>query len=93
MDHRPHDPRVRRPRGAPRTTAWTAPEGFCAVTGRCSGSVIAGRPPRWAPANTIQAVEAALAQGVDLVELDVFGRSDRTLVLGHSRKELGDEPA
>ena len=44
-----------------------------------------------APA-TIQAVEAALAQGVDLVELDVFGRPDRTLVLGHSRKELGEEP-
>jgi glycerophosphoryl diester phosphodiesterase len=46
-----------------------------------------------APANTIQAVEAALAHGVDLVELDVFGRPDRTLVLGHSRKELGEEPA
>ena len=45
-----------------------------------------------APANTIQAVEAALAQGVDIVELDVFGRPDRTLVLGHSRKELGEEP-
>jgi glycerophosphoryl diester phosphodiesterase len=45
-----------------------------------------------APANTIQAVEAAIEQGVDLVELDVFGRPDRTLVLGHSRRELGDEP-
>ena len=45
-----------------------------------------------APPNTIQAVEAALAQGVDLIELDVFGRPDRTLVLGHSRKELGEEP-
>jgi glycerophosphoryl diester phosphodiesterase len=45
-----------------------------------------------APANTIQAVEAALERGVDLVELDVFGRPDRTLVLGHSRKELGEEP-
>ena len=45
-----------------------------------------------APANTIRAVEAALAHGVDLVELDVFGRPDRTLVLGHSRKELGEEP-
>jgi glycerophosphoryl diester phosphodiesterase len=45
-----------------------------------------------APANTIQAVEVALAHGVDLVELDVFGRPDRTLVLGHSRKELGEEP-
>jgi glycerophosphoryl diester phosphodiesterase len=45
-----------------------------------------------APANTIQAVEAALAHGVNLVELDVFGRPDRTLLLAHSRKELGDEP-
>jgi glycerophosphoryl diester phosphodiesterase len=45
-----------------------------------------------APANTIQAVEAALEQGVDFVELDVFGRPDKTLVLGHSRRELGDEP-
>jgi glycerophosphoryl diester phosphodiesterase len=45
-----------------------------------------------APPNTIQAVEAALVHGVDLVELDVFGRPDRTLVLGHSRKELGEEP-
>ncbi|HEU5065459.1 MAG TPA: glycerophosphodiester phosphodiesterase [Gaiellaceae bacterium] len=45
-----------------------------------------------APANTIQAVEAAIAHGVDLVELDVFGGPDRTLVLGHSRKELGEEP-
>lgn len=45
-----------------------------------------------APPNTIQAVEAAVAQGVDLVELDVFGRPDRTLVLGHSRRELGEEP-
>jgi glycerophosphoryl diester phosphodiesterase len=45
-----------------------------------------------APPNTIAAVEVALAHGVDLVELDVFGRPDRTLVLGHSRRELGDEP-
>jgi glycerophosphoryl diester phosphodiesterase len=45
-----------------------------------------------APANTIQAVEAALEQDVDFVELDVFGRPDKTLVLGHSRRELGDEP-
>ena len=27
-----------------------------------------------------------------MVELDVFGRPDRTLVLGHSRRELGEEP-
>jgi glycerophosphoryl diester phosphodiesterase len=45
-----------------------------------------------APPNTIAAVEAALEQGVDLIELDVFGRPDKTLVLGHSRRELGDEP-
>ena len=45
-----------------------------------------------APPNTIAAVDAALAHGVDLIELDVFGRPDKTLVLGHSRRELGDEP-
>jgi glycerophosphoryl diester phosphodiesterase len=45
-----------------------------------------------APPNTIAGVEAALAQGVDMIELDVFGRPDRTLVLGHSRRELGEEP-
>jgi glycerophosphoryl diester phosphodiesterase len=44
-----------------------------------------------APANTIAAVEAALAQGVDMVELDVLGRPDRTLVLGHSHRELEAE--
>ena len=42
------------------------------------------------PANTIEAVEAALVHGVDLVELDVFW--DRQLVLGHSRRELTEEP-
>ena len=46
-----------------------------------------------APANTIAAVEAALALGVDMVELDVLGRPDRTVVLGHSHSELGSEPA
>jgi glycerophosphoryl diester phosphodiesterase len=45
-----------------------------------------------APPNTIAAVEAALALGVDLVELDVLGRPDRTLVLGHSHRELEAEP-
>jgi glycerophosphoryl diester phosphodiesterase len=45
-----------------------------------------------APANTIEAAEAALVHGVDLVELDVFGCSNRKLVLGHSRRELTDEP-
>ena len=45
-----------------------------------------------APANTIAAVEAALEQGVDHVELDVFAGRDGQLVLGHSRKELADEP-
>jgi glycerophosphoryl diester phosphodiesterase len=46
-----------------------------------------------APANTMAAVEAALALGVDMVELDVLGRPDRTLVLGHSHRELEAEPA
>jgi len=45
-----------------------------------------------APANTIAAVEAALERGVDHVELDVFAGRDGQLVLGHSRKELADEP-
>jgi len=45
-----------------------------------------------APENTIEAVEAALAHGVDMVELDVFAGLDGTLVLGHSRRELEDEP-
>ena len=45
-----------------------------------------------APANTIASIEAALAAGVDLVELDVFGGPARMLVLGHSRRELGAEP-
>ena len=45
-----------------------------------------------APENTIAAVEAALALGVDMVELDVLGRPDRTLVLGHSHRELETEP-
>jgi len=42
--------------------------------------------------NTIAAVEAAVALGVDMVELDVLGRPDRALVLGHSHRELGVEP-
>jgi glycerophosphoryl diester phosphodiesterase len=46
-----------------------------------------------APANTLAAVQAALALGVDLVELDVLARPDRTLVLGHSHRELEAEPA
>jgi glycerophosphoryl diester phosphodiesterase len=46
-----------------------------------------------APPNTIAAVEAALEVGVDMVEIDVLGRPDRTLVIGHSHGELGDEPA
>jgi glycerophosphoryl diester phosphodiesterase len=45
-----------------------------------------------APPNTLAAIEAALELGVDMVELDVLGRPDRTLVLGHSRKELEAEP-
>jgi glycerophosphoryl diester phosphodiesterase len=45
-----------------------------------------------APPNTIGAVEAALALGVDMVELDVLARPDRTLLLGHSHRELEAEP-
>ena len=45
-----------------------------------------------APENTIEAVEAALEHGVDHVELDVFAGRDGKLVLGHSRRELADEP-
>jgi glycerophosphoryl diester phosphodiesterase len=45
-----------------------------------------------APANTIEAAEAALVHGVDLIELDVFGGSNRELVLSHSRRELTEEP-
>lgn len=45
-----------------------------------------------APANTIAAIEAALEAGVDMVELDVLGKPDRTLVLGHSHRELGARP-
>jgi glycerophosphoryl diester phosphodiesterase len=45
-----------------------------------------------APANTIAAVEAALQHHVDMVELDVFSGRDGELVLGHSRRELADEP-
>jgi glycerophosphoryl diester phosphodiesterase len=45
-----------------------------------------------APANTIESVEAALAHGVDFVELDVFSGRQGRLVLGHSRRELSDEP-
>jgi glycerophosphoryl diester phosphodiesterase len=44
-----------------------------------------------APANTIEAVEAALVHGVDFVELDVFASGGR-LVLGHSRRELSAAP-
>jgi glycerophosphoryl diester phosphodiesterase len=45
-----------------------------------------------APANTIEAVEAALVHGVDLVEIDVFGAPGGRLVLSHSRRELVAEP-
>jgi glycerophosphoryl diester phosphodiesterase len=45
-----------------------------------------------APPNTIAAIEAALEAGVDMVELDILGRPDRTLVLGHSLRELDADP-
>jgi glycerophosphoryl diester phosphodiesterase len=44
-----------------------------------------------APANTVEAVEAALVHGVDFVELDVFF-ADGRLVLGHSHRELTEKP-
>ena len=44
-----------------------------------------------APANTIEAVEAALVHGVDFVELDVFFAEGK-LVVGHSRRELTATP-
>jgi glycerophosphoryl diester phosphodiesterase len=46
-----------------------------------------------APANTLAAVEAALALGVDMVELDVLANPARSLILGHSHRELEEEPA
>jgi glycerophosphoryl diester phosphodiesterase len=45
-----------------------------------------------APANTIEAAEAALVHGVDLIELDVFGSPNGQLVLSHSRRELAEQP-
>lgn len=45
-----------------------------------------------APANTIEAVEAALVHGVEFVELDVFSGPNGKLVLGHSRRELAENP-
>lgn len=45
-----------------------------------------------APPNSIAAIEAALEAGVDMVELDVLGRPDRTLILGHSHRELEADP-
>ena len=45
-----------------------------------------------APPNTIEAAEAALVHGVDLIELDVFGGPNGQLVLSHSRRELTEQP-
>ncbi len=45
-----------------------------------------------APANTIPAIEAALAAGVDIVELDIVARPNGRLALGHSLRELEAEP-
>jgi glycerophosphoryl diester phosphodiesterase len=46
-----------------------------------------------APPNTIAGIEAALAHGVDMVELDVVARPDGELVLGHSLREIQAEHA
>jgi glycerophosphoryl diester phosphodiesterase len=45
-----------------------------------------------APANTLQAIEAAIDVGVDMVELDVLSVGGR-VVLAHSARELGPEAA
>jgi glycerophosphoryl diester phosphodiesterase len=44
------------------------------------------------PANSLEAIEGALAAGVDIVELDVFGHGREGLVLSHSAGELPSEP-
>lgn len=44
------------------------------------------------PANSLQAIEAALEAGVDVVELDVLGHAHHGLVLSHSARELPPEP-
>jgi glycerophosphoryl diester phosphodiesterase len=46
-----------------------------------------------APANTIPAIEAALAAGVDIVELDIVAQPNGKLTLGHSLRELEAQPA
>jgi glycerophosphoryl diester phosphodiesterase len=45
-----------------------------------------------APANTMASIETALRARMDMVELDVIARSDGSLVLGHSPRELGPDP-
>jgi len=45
-----------------------------------------------APPNTIASLEAALAARMDMVELDVIALPDRSLVLGHSLRELRSDP-
>ena len=45
-----------------------------------------------APPNTIAAVEAALAHGVDMIELDVFGRPDRRWSSGIRAGSSGRSP-
>jgi glycerophosphoryl diester phosphodiesterase len=46
---------------------------------------------RLGPANTLAAIEAALAVGIDGVELDVLSAGGR-VVLAHSARELAPEP-
>src|SRR5262249_10946021 len=93
VDHGPDDPRVRGPR--------RPPERVSAADGSVSVRLLRGDGPllkigpggaaALAPANTIEAVEAALVHGVDLIELDVFG-GPNGLVLSHSRRELAEKP-
>lgn len=45
-----------------------------------------------APANSAAAIEAALAAGLDVVEVDVLAVAGRGIVLTHSASELSAEP-
>ncbi len=46
-----------------------------------------------APENSLAAIEAAAAVGVDVVELDVLRRADGVLVIAHGPEVLGDAPS
>ena len=93
VDHRPDDPRVRGSRRAASRSIRCRPRRETPLRGDGPLLRIGHRgAAALAPENTIEAVEAALEHGVDHVELDVFAGRDGKLVLGHSRRELADEP-